>query len=277
MKKFFKVIGLMTLMCVSFFYTEKTAKVVKEYDDVMIQIRDKEKKCYKEATDAVVTSKYIVPGISGEKIDANSSYSKMKRYGNYDDTLLVFKKIKPVISIEDYYDKYITSGNKSKNAVSIIFLVNDTANIKKLTDLLDSKDVKANFFFDGNIIEKEKNLIKSLIYKEHNIGNLGFNGSYDNKDYTWVNVYLKKLQKFSYCYTEEENDDVLNICSKNKNQTIIPSIKVTSINKDIKSKLESGNIIAMTSNIDIDELSVFINYIKSKGYNIITLNEMLKE
>ena len=40
MKKYFEYIGLITLVCFSFFITEQTVTVVKEVDDIMVQIKN---------------------------------------------------------------------------------------------------------------------------------------------------------------------------------------------------------------------------------------------
>ena len=47
MKKFFQAIGMLTLMCLSFIYAEKTAMVVKETDSLMMEIKKQNVK-YKE-------------------------------------------------------------------------------------------------------------------------------------------------------------------------------------------------------------------------------------
>ena len=49
MKKLFQIIGIISLMGFSFFYTEKTVSVVKEYDTIMIDIKNVEKKYKKDA------------------------------------------------------------------------------------------------------------------------------------------------------------------------------------------------------------------------------------
>lgn len=279
MKKAFQFIGIVTLICFSFFYTEKTATVVKEFDDVMIQIRNVEPYYYQEAVDATIVQNKITPGINGIKINANKSYNRMKRYGKYDESLLVFETIAPDISVSQYYDKYIVSGNTSKKEVSLIFLIRNSKYIDSILEIMDDKDIKGSFFLDGSIIDNKKELIKDLIYKEHDIGNLGFNGTYNDENYTWTNVYIKKTQGFSYCYTEIEDEATLNICSANKNQTIIPSIKITnSFDKKIKSKISNGSIIAIeVNNVTLKELPVLINYIISKGYSIQNLHSLIKE
>ena len=40
MKKLFEGIGIVSLVCISFLYTEKTVNVVKEYDEIMIAIKE---------------------------------------------------------------------------------------------------------------------------------------------------------------------------------------------------------------------------------------------
>ena len=62
------------------------------------------------------------------------------------------------------------------------------------------------------------------------------------------------------------------MCSKNKMYTIIPSIDKSY--SDIKSNIKNGSIIMVNN---IKELDVIVNYINSKGYNIVSLGELLSE
>ena len=78
MKKFFQVIGIISLLCFSFIYTEKTVTVVKEFDDIMIQIKNQYDLNKSASVDAIVVGDTIIPGISGSEIDIDKSYSKMK-------------------------------------------------------------------------------------------------------------------------------------------------------------------------------------------------------
>ena len=52
-------------------------------------------------------------------------------------------------------NKYIISGNKSKNMVSLIFIVSGNTNIDKVLSIVENKDVKVNFFVDGSWVEKK--------------------------------------------------------------------------------------------------------------------------
>ena len=57
--------------------------------------------------DAVVSNNTIIPGISGKEVDVDKSYSKMRRYGKYNEKLLEYSYIKPTVSLTDNIDKYI--------------------------------------------------------------------------------------------------------------------------------------------------------------------------
>lgn len=154
MKKLFEIIGFISLMCFSFFYTEKTVSVVKEYDDIMITLREEAKKYELEYIDAKINNNTIIPGLKGKRVNINKSYSKMKRYGSYNESLLVFSDIYPKITLEKNKDKYIISGNKDKKMVSLIFLVEENTKIDKVVKILNDKKIKANFFIDGLWLEK---------------------------------------------------------------------------------------------------------------------------
>ena len=50
----------------------------------------------------------------------------MKNYGSYNESLLVFDEVSPSISIDDYYDKYISSGNGVTTDIALIFTIEDS-------------------------------------------------------------------------------------------------------------------------------------------------------
>ena len=152
MKKLFQIIGIISLMGISFFYTEKTVSVVKEYDDIMITLKNNQNKYNKIYENAIINKDTIIPGISGSKVDLNKSYSKMKRYGKYNESLIVIKKIKPKISI-DNNKKCIISGNKKIKNISLVFI----GDIDNIINILDKKNVKGNFIVSNDWIENNMN------------------------------------------------------------------------------------------------------------------------
>ena len=279
MKKIFQVIGFITLLLFTFTYTNKITSVIKENDDLLKQIEDIENQYIVDPINAIIKDNTIIAGISGSKIDVKESYKKMKKIDEFNTNLLVYKSIKPKISVLDYYDKYIIKSNK--NEVSLLFLVEQNNNIEKILNILNNYEIKATFYTDGNWFENNNEKIIDLIEEGHTIGNLGYNYSYNVNGISWMNTIVTKIgnQKYSYCYTEEENEEILKICKNNNSYTIMPNIIAKSNPLiTIKQNLEKGSIISLKINdTTINELPLIIEYINSKDLNIINLEELLDE
>lgn len=281
MRKLFQRIGIFTLICVSFMYTEKTTQVVKEYDEIMIKIKEENEKIKTDSVNAIINENTIIPGISGKEIDIEKSYNKMRRYGSYNSRLIEYKLNPPNISIDNNLDKFIIKGNNQKKEISLIVVVKESDSIDEILKILQSKQTKINFFLDGNWIEKNKEKVLELIDNGHEIGTIGYYYKYDIDSYSWVDNYVKKLTKKnrSYCYANQEDSSILNVCSKNNNYTIYPAIlNNTQMLQQVKGLIENGSIISLEINdTSLKELGLIINYIKSKGYSISTLSKLLKE
>ena len=281
MKKLFETVGFVTLICLSFIYTEKTVSVVKQYDDIMIAIKEKNEQYKVEAKDAIVNDNTIIPGLNGKKINENKSYSKMKRYGSFNSNLLVYDEVAPSVSIKNNLDKYIIKGNETKNMVSLIFLINNEDEIDNILSILKNKKVKANFFINSKWLEKNEDKLIKIITCGHNVGGLGNNLDYTDSNYPWIDNKIKTISKkeFGYCYNEVDDIQSLKLCSNYNNYTIRPNI-IVSKNPltEIKEKITPGSIISFRVNNRLDnELGLIIEYIKSKGYTISTLEEHLAE
>lgn len=255
--------------------------VVKEYDDIMIEIKNVNEEYKIEAKDALINDNTIIPGLKGKEIDINKSYSKMKRYGSFNSNLLIYKEIFPTVSIKDNFNKFVISGNSEKRMVSFIFLVEDNDNIDNILRILNKKNIKGNFFINSNWLEKNNDLVTELIKEGHNIGNLSNNYNYQDSLYTWIDTIIRKIgkQDISYCYSENENIEILNICSLYNNYTIIPSVIVKDYPlKEVKEQLLPGSIISFKVNNNlINELELIINFIENKGLSITNLKEHLSE
>lgn len=279
--KIFKLIGFILLIGLSFIYTEKTVSVVKEYDEIMVQIKEELKNFETSGVDATINDKTIIPGIMGKTIDINRSYSKMKQYGKFNSGLFVYKKKNPTISLGDHLDNYIISGNNTKNMVSLIFLVTKNINIEKIVKIMNDNNIEANFFIDSVWLENNNDLLLELIKSKHVIGNLSYNGDYKNSSFNWIDKVIKKVGKqgFSYCYMESPNEEYLNICNSVKDYTIMPSIIVRENPLvEVKKSIKAGSIISFKINDKLEEeLGLIIRYIKSRGYSITNLKEHLSE
>ena len=232
------------------------------------------------AVDATLINNSIIPGINGTKLDIDASYSSMKRFGEFNSSLLKFSEVEPTISINNSYDKYIISGNKSKHEVALLFKINNTSYIEEILTILISNNVEATFFLDLDTIVSSPDILMLLSKGKQNIELLGKNG------YKIAEVLLaiRTLRKFNknnarFCYLEQENNDVLNICNRQKLYTVIPNIITDNYPySDVKYNLSNGSIIKLDNNINtVRELRYIVRYIKQKGYHIKSLNDMLKE
>lgn len=277
MHKFKKFIYLFIFLLISMYYTNASINVLKNVDPIMQKIKKTSKKYTINPVDAIVNNNEITSGSYGKEIDYKESYSKMKRYGKYNESLTVLKDTKPTISIEKTYDKYLVKGNQNNRSVSLVFKITKDDNIDKLLKLLEEKDVQVTFFIDGIILEKNINLITKL--SNHEVEILSYKNRHDEELLKTTIDYLETItnRKANYCYTEIDDDNLLNICRKNKLHTIKPTIIVEKdMLKNIKNNVEKGIVITINSYND-KELITSINYLKSKGYNLVTLKDLFNE
>ncbi len=281
MRKTFEVIGLISLICFSFFYTEKISTVIKENDDILKGIESVASQYKTEAINAIIDNNSIIPGINGREIDIKKSYKKMKKVNSFNSNLLVYKEIEPEISIKEVYDKYIVSGNQQKKEVSLLFLVEANDNVEDIVNILKQYEISSTFYTDGNWFENNNEKVIELVEDGYLIGNLGYNYKYDVSGISWMNTIVTKIgkQNNTYCYTEKENANLLNVCKNNKSYTIKPSIIVRNNPLiEIKENLTNGSIIALEINdITIKELPLIIEYINSKDLEIVNLEQLLDE
>ena len=279
MNKFFQITGILTLICFSFFYTEKTANVIKEYDLIMKQIKQVALTKQKEAINAKIIDNKIIPGKKGYVVNINKSYYKMKQYGKYEESLLVYKDKLPTISYHDYLDKYVIKGNDEEKNVGLLFLIDDEDNIDDLITILKDNDTKGTFFLERKIVEDNQKIVIDILKTGNKIGSLDSSNNYETKNFSWMNVLIKKRQGFNYCYTKEENDEILKNCKINKNTTVLPNHYLEGQNtKKIKTNIENGDMIAIKVNdITKNILPSLINFIKGKGYQLKTLSDLIKE
>ena len=281
MKKYISYLGILILGIFSFYYTDKAIDIVKRNDPIMKKILSEKKDYNISSVNAKIEDDEIIPGINGINVNINKSYEKMKKYNTYDENMYVFEEIIPEVSLNNTYDKYITSGNELKEKVALIFKIGSNDYIKKINDILLDKMVVATFFIDGSIIEDNIKEIKELANNKNEIENLGFNNTYSVDRIEWTNNLIFSIVKKDpkFCYTEYKNIELLNLCSKHKMYTIKPSIIVNNYPfLTIKKNLKNGSIISLNTNNEvIKELPSIISYIKQKNYTLVTVDELLNE
>ena len=280
-KPYLTVIGICLLTVFSFYYTNKLIEFSKSKDPIMIEIMKNKDDYNKLSIDALINNNYIIPGSEGLEVDVDKSYTKMKKLGKYNDNLYVYDVVKPTISIKDNYNKFVINGNTTKKEVSLIFKVNDLKNIENINKILFNNNVSATFFIDGNIKVDDINILKILDESNNYFGNLGYNKKYSIKTIKYTNALLDRIDddNHNYCYVEKDDINVLKTCSEVKMYTIKPMV-VSNIFPFtyIKQNLENGKIFSLdTNSYTLKQLELIIKYVRQKGYDFVTLEEILNE
>ena len=278
MKKLIRVFLILLLSVFSFYYTNKSIELVREQDPIMKTIRSTSDKYNVKAVNAEIKDNTIIPGISGKEINYIETYTKMKQYGMYNEIMTTLKDVEPTISVEDYYDKYIVSGNKIKRSIALVFKIEKTTP-KEIISILNKNKVKSTFFIDGKYLENNSKDIKLMT--NHELELLSYSSGYDEIYFASSKDYLESLtnRKLKYCYSEYDKEEVINLCQKLKLHTIIPTIKINnSLLKEIKNELTNSAIISIPiSENTKQELDTTIKYIKSRGYTLEKLEDLLNE
>jgi len=276
-----KYLGVVVLVLFSFYYTDRAVDIVRRNDPVMQNILSVQEKYRLESVNAIVDGDTIVPGVNGVAVDVDKSYQRMKKMNGYYESMLMFSEVIPDESILEQYDKFIIRGNPSKSNVSILMKVNNTTNLEKAYQIFLEKEVLATFFMDGAVIENTMDFVQEMAGDGFEIENFGYDDEYTKEMFEWTNNMIYSLTNIEpqFCYSEYHNYDTLNLCSKSKMFTVKPTIVVSSSPfYTVKKNLEEGSIIALNLNDEtLQELPAIISYIKQKGYNIVTLSELVSE
>lgn len=274
MKNILKIFGIITLICFSFFYTEKVMTVVSEQDPLKMQINEVADSYKINPNEAIIIENTIIPGINGRAVNIDKSYKKMKKNNVFNNKLLVYDTIYPENTLSNNLDKYIIKGNKSKKEISLVYIIKSDNNFEKIINILNNKNITGNLFIDYVYLNNNINDIKKYI--NHNI--YSYQEEYSYEKLIISNNIIKRIAKNkpSYCITTKENDNNLNICEYTKLNTIIPNI--TGSLNNIKTKLENGSIILLDADTStINEILYIIDFIKGKGYSIVGLDKLLNE
>ena len=273
LKKIFKISAVLLLVGFSFFYTEKVTLIARNSDPIMRAIKKEESNKKVSNVNPVINNDEYIMGINGCEIDVDKSYSKMRSVGEFKEELIVMKETS---NDKDLTDKYVIGGNNKEKNVSLIFIVNKDID-SSLTDYINQKNIKVNYFIDGKYLEENMIIVKFLS-ENNNIYYLGVNEEYSDEYMLYHNnlIGMNGTNESKYCFTNDKNSDTLKLCNDYNMTTIKSDVIKDNVYKTIKDKLNNGVIFAVDSD-NIDEIKVSINYILSKGYNIVSLEDLLSE
>lgn len=269
MKDKIKIMGILVLTGFSFFYTKEVSDIIRKNDPIMNQINDVKNDMVVSKIDGILMNDEYITGINGCIVDEKNSYNNMKNVGSFKEELLVMKEDK----IDEVDNVYIIGGNKEKRNISIILLdINDN-----LDTFLKEKNIKVNYFLDGKYITQNVDkLIK--ISKYSNIYNYGMDKKYLSKYIVYDNTVISSNfnNESNYCLFDEKNEEELKLCNTYKMKGIKSEIITEDILSSVKEKITNGKIFVL-DNDNTEELKITINYILSKGYKIVSLDELLDE
>lgn len=273
LKKILKISAVLLLVGFSFFYTEKVTLIARNSDPIMRAIKKEESNKKVSNVNPVINKDEYIMGINGCEIDVDKSYSKMRSVGEFKEELIVMKETS---NDKNLTDKYVIGGNNKEKKVSLIFIVNKDID-SNLTDYINDKNIKVNYFIDGKYLEENMITVKFLS-ENSNIYYLGENEEYSDENMLYHNnlISMNGSNEPKYCFTSDKDNNILKLCNDYDMVTIKSDIIKDNIYKRIKDKLNNGVIFAIDSD-NIDEIKVSINYILSKGYNIISLEDLLSE
>lgn len=281
LKKYISYLGVLVLACFSFYYTDRAVDIVKRNDPIMQSILNNSKNFYINPTSAIINNDEMIIGMNGKKVNIDKSYQNMKKINSYNESMLVFDEVIPNISLNQNYDKYIISGNINLNRVALVFKVEDISYINTINDILLNKNTLATFFMDGGVVENNMNDVLELVNNGNEIENLGYDGTYSVDKFNWTNNMISSLtnQDTKFCYTDYKNNDILDLCRNYKMYTIKPTISVNNYPfSTVKKELTNGSIISFNlNNTTVKELPTIISYIKQKGYDLVTLEQLINE
>lgn len=279
MKNIIQMIGLITLIGFSFFYTDKVIEVIREEDKIMIELNSV-KDLYKvEPIDATIVGNTIIPGLNGQEINIDKSYKKMKNSGLFNKNLLMYDSISPDTSIRTNNDKFIIHGQNNKQMVSIIFILDNNKYLTEIEEILNTKDITINYFVTYKYLMTYSTQIKEMTNREfYSYGN---DGEYTPDNLLFSNNLISRITNNNaiYCLASNMEEEILSLCSENNLYTITPNIIGDKAPYNaIKENLNSGSIILLSMNNEtIKELTTIIDYIKGKGLQIGGLSTLLSE
>lgn len=238
----------------------------------MIKLKEIEEKYKIDPNNATIIDDTIIPGNIGKSIDIEESYNQMKKIGYFEESLIKYENTYPEISIYNNFNKYIITGNTKNKQVSLIYIINDRNTLDNILNIIKNKNTTISFFIDSSFLNNNIDIITKL--KAYEIYNYGNNGKYTQDNLIISNNIInnKSNNNSIYCLFLTKDAESLNTCTNSKMLSIIPTISGNYYN--IKNNIKNGSIINITNT---QELSTIIDYIKNKGYQIVSLSNIIKE
>ena len=258
MKKYQKYLLTLLLGLFTLCYTNKV-KELSDYNNTLLTSISKyasnvDNKCIEGS----INNDGMILGYAGISVDIQNSYSNMKGIG-FKKSLVEYKKNKCIINKEDNLDKYIVSGNTYEKKLSLVVDVINLNYYKQMKEVCIDENIKLNYLVNLDIYNSI-NIKENILFKTNNNN---------------ISRFKNIINDF-YC-VKYNNFEVINYCKKYK----ISSILMKNYIKDdlllnTKKVLNNGIILFIKeSKNNYNELQSTIRYIKSMGYTIVSVDELL--
>ena len=254
--KYFKLIGIMSLLVFSFYLTDFVTELAINSNPLMEVIKNNSKDYLIESVNATIRDNTIIPGIKGKKVNEMESFLNMKDFGNFNNNYLIYDGIKPDISIEDYKDKIIISGNK---------------NIRQLSILIKDNELLLDYLKQNKIKYSKLNNMDNIIDLNENINIENEKDRFNNYDVILNKKNLnKKICLINYSNIESCKEKEYYLVKANQH---LKNSNISNIIKD----LENGSIILIDDNLTIENFRLFQNKVINRDLNFVYLSEIIKE
>ena len=256
MKYLFKMLGIMIILMLGFYYTNQMSKLVINKSSLVELINENSKNYNIDPVSAIIEDDYIIPGLNGYSVNVLKSYNNMRYLDTFNSYYLEYDKVIPNISLENNKDKIIKYGNKSKKSVAII--VKDNLEI---INYAKEKQIKINRLIDYNTYDI------NATYEQINN---------DYEEYKKVELMLNNGNKNkNICYI---NNNLIDICKKNNKYLVTSSVTLNNYNlASIKDNIKSGYIIYINDNVSLVDFKILVRQIYYQDLNILYISELIRE
>ena len=254
--KYFKLIGIMSLLVFSFYLTDFVTELAINSNPLMQSIKSNSKNYCETSVNATISENTIIPGINGKKVDEIESFLNMKDFGSFNMNYLIYEYFKPEISLDDNIDKVIISGNKTLRQISILI-----KNNKNIENYVKSNNIKYS---------KLININDELTPGEN------INVENDKKEFEDLDTLLsKKNLNKKICILNYSN---IESCKENKYYLINPNIHLKNTGfVNTLNKIENGSIIMIDDILSLENFKIFVSKIQNNDLKFVYLNEIIQE
>ena len=249
MKYVIKYIFLFSLLFISFFYADKVSTIIINKSELMKQIKIESVNYNEPSSNAIILEGNIIPGKNGIIVDELASYYQMKSSNIFDISKIVFKQIKPNISINNHKELVINKVS-TKKGIALVFKDN-----KQILEYLKNNKLIINRLVTTQTFNKNSQYEQISI--DENADKLL--DKYKKNKHICFDSYLSKdkcLEKNKYLVNSTFN--------------IYGSI-------GLNNKVVSGSILYIDDNLSIKDFKYLLNMIRTRDLSLYYLSDFISE